>query len=214
MPIDFRSAIAEKEESRYKYLLTAYGFYAQTGNKWMSRRDVTRDSGINPQNVDDVLNYLASEGLLFQKTMGGEDGSLEIQHRGIVEIEQSIKNPNRATDHFQAPVVQQVTQHFHSTVGAVQTGNNNTANVNQNIGQEVADLLALLQQVRESVKKLPAVEQAEAGELIDLIELEAKSENKNPTKIKSFGRSLLPILNDVVSKVAVESFKTLIGLPS
>ncbi|MEP7343218.1 MAG: hypothetical protein ABI977_36165 [Acidobacteriota bacterium] len=182
MPIDLKNVIIEKEKKRYKYLLTAYGLFIQNSETWMRRRELTSQSGVNPKDVDEILDYLSAEGLLFQKTIGGEDGFIEITHRGIVEIEQSIKNPGHSTDHFQAPVVQQVTQHFHSIVGAVQTGNNNTANVNQNIGQGMAELITVLQQVRESVKQLPPAEQTEAGELIDLIEVEAKSENKNLTK--------------------------------
>jgi hypothetical protein len=109
-------------------------------------------------------------------------------------------------------VIQQVTQHFHSAVGAVQTGNGNTANVSQRIGQDIAELIALLQKIREAAKQLPPAEQQEAYELIDLTENEVKSGDGNSTKIKSYVRSLLPIMKDVASALIIDGIKASVGL--
>jgi hypothetical protein len=52
---------------------------------------------------------------------------LNLTHRGLVEIERSIKNPEAATEHFHQVVI----QYFHAPVGAVQTAPHSTADIRQ-----------------------------------------------------------------------------------
>lgn len=210
--MDLNSVILEKEKNRYKLLLSAYELYVETNHTWIQRGALRLRSGLDGKKVDDSMIYLEAEGLLEDKTSGGDDGFSEITHRGIIEIEESIKNPNKATPHFQIPVIQQVTQHFHSIVGAVQTGNHNVANVNQKIGADLAEFLQLLQQVKDAVRSLPKPQQQEAGELIQLIEEETKSENQSLTKIRSYVRSLLPFAKEVTKEVVIEGIKRFVGL--
>lgn len=210
--MDLNSVILEKEKNRYKLLLSAYELYVETHHTWIQRGALKQRSGLDTKSVDDSMNYLEEEGLLKVRTLEGDDGFSEITHRGIIEIESTVKNPNKATPHFQVPVIQQVTQHFHSTVGAVQTGSHNVANVNQNIGADLSEFLQLLQQVKDAIKQLPDAQQAEAGELIQLIEEEAKSENTSQAKIRSYVRSLLPFAKEVTKEVVIEGIKSFVGL--
>jgi hypothetical protein len=210
--MDLESVILEKEKKRYKLLLSAYELYIETGNTWVQRRQLVQRSGLADNEAADAMNYLEAKGLLEAKTMGAADGFSEITHRGILEVEQSVKNPGKATSHFQVPVIQQVTQHFHSNVGAVQMGGNSIATVNQNAGIDLVEFLRLIQQVKEAVKTLPPAQQQEADGLIQLIEEEAKSENRNLLKIKSYARSLLPFTKEVVKEVVIEGIKRHVGL--
>lgn len=206
-----QSAILEKEKKRYRFLLSLYELVEENNGDWISRPDIIKRSGLDPRDAREAEDYLQGEGLLDVKTMG-PDGSIELTHQGMVEVEQSIKNPDRSTSHFQYPAIHQVTQHFHSAVGAVQTGNQNIANVNQTVGANTSEIIDLLRQARESFHQLPPTERQEATELADLIEGEVVSESPSPTKLKSYGRSLLPLAEKVTTALVIEGIKLFLGL--
>ncbi len=75
---------------------------------------------------------------------------------------------------------------FHAPVGAVQPGNNNVANVNQNIGQNFSEILEQLAILKNQFQSLSSDEREEAIEVIDAIAVEVQSEKPSKGKIKSF----------------------------
>lgn len=71
-------------------------------------------------------------------------------------------------------------------IGAVQTGNQGVANVNQNIGQNFSEILEQLAILKNQFQLLPSDEREEAIEVIDAIVVEVRSEKPSKGKIKSF----------------------------
>ena len=105
-----------------------------------------------------------------------------LSHRAIIEVENSITNPAKSTEHFPATII----QNFHAPIGSVQTGNQNIANVNQNIGQNFSEILDQLAILKNQFQNLPDDDREEAIEIIDAIEIEVQSEKPSKGKLKSF----------------------------
>src|SRR6266404_5971115 len=74
-----------------------------------------------------------------------------LSHKAILEIERSITDPSKGTEHFSTMVI----QNFNAPVGAVQTAPNSTANVNQNFGTSMAEVTELIGQLRAQFETLP-----------------------------------------------------------
>jgi hypothetical protein len=106
--------------------------------------------------------YLEDEGLLEP---AAEDGSVFITHRGIVELEASIAEPQRPTDHFPLLVFSQT---FHGPVGAVQSGAGSAAAVRQDVGLSGAEVPRLVAELRPLLADRP-----HAREALEELEVEA-----------------------------------------
>jgi hypothetical protein len=82
------------------------------------------DLGMTREQAVLACQYLRAQDLIKGVGMGH---SYSITHEGVLEIESSIASPQSGTAHF----VVQVIQHFHNSVGAVQTGAGSSATVSQ-----------------------------------------------------------------------------------
>ena len=96
-------------------------------------------------------------------------------------------------------------------IGAVQSGQGNVANINQNIGSNAVEILQALQNARESFTLLSQHECQEATELIEVVEAEITTESRT-ARAKACGRALLPFLEKVGATLAVEGLKKWLGL--
>lgn len=115
-------ALARKERVRYAVLGAAYDLSAGDESALLGREQLAAECGFDERQVDQACEYFLSEGLLLARAIGG---IVSISHDGVVEYERSLREPDRPTEHFALVV----NQHFHATVGAVQTGDGVCANV-------------------------------------------------------------------------------------
>lgn len=201
----------EIESKRYNTLRWIYDKVGGQQYKLADLRElVNSDLGYSENELTRISDYLEGESLINQM----DDCGLLVQltHKGIVEIESSIKNPQNSTEHFPLTVI----QNFNAPVGSVQTGNNNTANVNQNFGQNLSEILQQLAILRNEFQKLPESEKEEAIEIVDAIEVEVKSEKPSKGKIKSFLLATKDFAvktgTEVTSKILTELIKSQIGI--
>ena len=101
----------------------------------------------------------------------------------VASLEQRSKGNTAATYHFNAPV------------GAVMTGNNSTANIVQNIGDQDRDnLLHALDEIKQAIrqqKNIPTLERDQLVEVIEDGENEAKKEQPNMIKLKSYINTII-----------------------
>jgi formiminotetrahydrofolate cyclodeaminase len=152
--------------------------------------------------------YFNDEGFFSSATFSGD---VNLSHRAIVEIENSINNPQKPTEHFSSTVI----QNFRAPVGAVQTGNQTVANVNQNIGQSFSEILEQLANLKREFQSLPDGDREEAIEVVDALAIEVQSENPSKGKVKAFLSSVKDFAvktgTDVTSKIVVELIKSQIG---
>jgi hypothetical protein len=156
-----------------------------------------------------VVDYLAGEGLV--ESLADEAPLVKISHRGVVEVEQSLTDPKEPTEHF----VQQVIQHFHGSVGSVQTGNQNVAQVTQTAGLD-SQVSELLQTLRRQIVEEFAEHRVEGIELLDGLEAEVNSETRSESRIKLYLKGLGSFAKgaskDVIVKIGTKLISDQFGL--
>jgi hypothetical protein len=104
-----RSAIAEGrstplEEKRRRRLLFIRKLYEVTDGSRFARANMLElgaELGWDPSEVQNVVEYLEGEGLLEYVTLGG---GITITHLGVLEVEQTLSDPESPTEHFPAAV--------------------------------------------------------------------------------------------------------------
>lgn len=177
--VDSKEFILEKQKQRYRFILEVWKNVKGTTSESAYLYIVAQSFGFSLEETWDLHSYFSEEGFFAKET-----GELEVtlSHKAIVEIEKSLLNPRESTEHFPATVI----QNFHAPVGAVQNGNQNIANVNQNIGQNFSEILEQLAILRNQFQNLPNDESEEAIKIIDSIEVEVQSEKPSKGKLKSF----------------------------
>ena len=108
------------EKKRYAVLYELWKVARESTQQTISMRELVTNGVIAEDDVIPLLCYLRDEGLVIDSNL-----FISFTHKGIVEIERSIKHPERETEHFSAMVI----QHFHAPVGIVQTGAESTGNL-------------------------------------------------------------------------------------
>lgn len=144
--------------------------------------------GITQPDAYNAIEYMIAEGLLDRVSQD----SVGISHAGIQEVEQVHDNPDTDTQHFPTAVIHQV-QHFHGTVGGVQTGSGNTMNVAQQINAP-AEILGHFNALRAEAQKLPEDKRGTAIEMVDGLEEEAKLDKPRKGRVESYSKTLVPLL--------------------
>ncbi len=92
--------ILEKQKKRYSLLLKIYELTEGDENK-IIQLDVPEE--LSTDEVQSAVDYLEGEGLV--RSLADEGLLLEITHRGVVELEQSLLNPKESTEHFPQQVI-------------------------------------------------------------------------------------------------------------
>lgn len=168
-------------------------------------RELTSDnSDFTEVELIKISDYLSGEGLIKQI----DDSGLLVQltHKGIVEIHNSIKNPQKSTEHFPAPTIQNFNT-FNAPVGSVQQGNQNVANVQQNFGMETEDIIRLLNELKEHISD---ANKQEGFEYIEGLETEVKSEKPSESRMKLFLKGLGGVVKDTGKELLIEVGKKVI----
>jgi hypothetical protein len=171
--------VLEQDKKRFLVLKTIYKNSKLDKDEVTCTSDICDQTSICGEELLHILEYLESESLI--KPMGtllamyGGSAHVTITHQGIREVEAAIKKPHESTAHFPAQVFQNT---FNATVGALQQGGqNNTANVNQNIGLSDCDeLVAKLSELIQS-SSLPDLDKEDTIEAANrLSELSQKEQ--------------------------------------
>lgn len=170
------------------------------------------DLEISLAEMDNAIQYLKSENLIRRNIapiisyfdsiqslwpdIPISDGqtkvrSVYITHAGIKKVEESMKEPEKPT----SPVV----NNFNASVGAVQIGNHNTANVTQNNGLDLSEARRLIEAIRQSAASLPEEQHAEAIEHVEYFEAEIISTNPEPSRLRDSVKALLSLASKVVT---------------
>ena len=171
--------VQQKIKRRYQLLIALWKRAKGSESNVINFKQVARDEGFEEEEATEHYSYFYSEGFFETHVF---DGQIFLTHQAIVEIENSLNNPQKSTEHFPSPII----QHFNASVGAVFAGNNNVANVNQNIGQNFSEILEQLAILRNQFQSLAIEEREEAIKVIDAIAVEVQSQNPSKRKIKSF----------------------------
>jgi hypothetical protein len=182
--IDAHKALKNKDEVRYETLRYIYDL-----TNGLTTRSVdfskyfgctnSRQEEEQYADIRNAINYLEEENLIKWDS----DEEYSITHRGVKEVEQSIKNPERSTEHF-SPVI----QFYTAPVGTVQNGNNNNSYVSQ-INNSSSEIQNSIQDLKGLVSSLPEKCQSDASEVIE----DLREEMENPTKQSRLKSSLVTL---------------------
>jgi hypothetical protein len=171
--------LLEKEQKRYRVLYRIYEESKENTLEAIPDTLIAEKENLPKEELDNIIQYLIEEGLIRCITFG----NVAILHKGIKEIEDSAKNPNRNTEHFQSTVI----QNFHGPVYGVQSGGQrNTQNVQVNINPDFNENLTKLielinnsslselqkEDALEALERLPKLAQKE--KTIDVMEAAKK----------------------------------------
>lgn len=205
-----KNIVLDKQRRRYQLILEIWKrVNGEALYKSVNFREVANSIGFSEDEINDTFNYFYSEGFFGSSSI---DLTISLSHRAIVEIENSITNPRQSTEHFPSTII----QNFNAPVGSVQTGNHNTANVNQTFGQNLSEILQQLAILRNEFQKLPETDREEAIEIVDALEFEVKSEKPSKGKIKSFLLATKDFAvktgTEITSKILTDLIKNQIGI--
>jgi len=147
--------IQELKKKRFDFLKKVYEVTGGDENVWPDMWEIGSELGYDRELTEKIAQYLDGEWLIEFKAIGG---GIKITHRGIVEMEAALENPDRRTDHFPPVNVMYVGQMIGSQVqqagsGAVQKTELRLASL-----EEVSALVELLK--GESGDTTPILEAA------------------------------------------------------
>jgi hypothetical protein len=197
--------IQEKQRRRYQML---HKLWEAVGGKEYAEADffgIAREMGLSEDEANEIYGYFTSEGLFGNR---GVDGGVSLSHRAIVEIEQSITQPNRGTEHFPSTVI----QNFNAPVGSVQTGSHSVAHVTQNFGSSASEVVNLIRELRQNLQALPPDERQEAIEVVDALEEEVQSPTPRKGRIKAFLGQLGTFTANTASSVLADTIAKSLGM--
>lgn len=197
--------LQEKQRRRYLVLSKLYELTDGEPVRLAEADSVREATGLDEVTFHEAVQYLRGEGLLKTSNL-----VLELTHAGVVEYERSLERPDSPTEHFPVQVIQQ----FNAPVGAVQTGTHATANVVPQVGAGAGEVLELLGQLRRDIEAtLSAEERAEALELVEGIEEEARSEKPRTARVKAFMKGLGNFTLSTASNALATAIAQQFGLP-
>ncbi|OFX88222.1 MAG: hypothetical protein A2W99_10200 [Bacteroidetes bacterium GWF2_33_16] len=120
--------INENRKLRFKYLKRVFELANDDKSILVNIKDVGQELGLNNQEIDKIVEYLYSEGLV--KRNGG--GQVMITHSGIKEVEEALLNPDKPTEHF-LPI--NYTVNVENMTGIIQQGSNESP-INYSISKD------------------------------------------------------------------------------
>ncbi|HEX9930798.1 MAG TPA: hypothetical protein VGB02_19855 [Pyrinomonadaceae bacterium] len=139
--------LEQNQDKQYEVL--RWSFEKADGRQYkpVSLRELMNDnSRYSVNELEKISDYLEGERLIEQLSNDGL--VVQLTHKGIVEIQNSINNPQKSTPHFPATIIQQVNNYISgNNYGGIhqQTGNNNTQVIN------TADVADLEQKINELI---------------------------------------------------------------
>lgn len=188
--------IRKKQEKRQIVLKKIYELASGVGNTFVDHEHLYRILDMPKEDIDRALTFLDDEGLLNNKFVTDR---VMLLHKGVVVIE---KGSSELSQYSGASITN---NNFNAPVGMVQTGDNSITNVSQLINVNSNQLQELLSRVRQDIKSLSFEGQKEADE--QLLELESElKENPKPSRIKATLSTLLVIMSNTASALALAEF--------
>lgn len=171
--------VQKRQERRYQLLPE---LWKAAAGKQLERVDflqVAANAGFDYEEARQIYLFFKDEGFFEVRT---QLWGVTMSHKAIKEIERSMANPNEATEHFSATVI----QNFNAPVGAVLTGPKSTANVNQNFGPSIGEVAELITQLREQFGTLPRGPREEAIDVINGLKEELQQPVPSRGKVRAF----------------------------
>lgn len=156
-----------------------------------------------------ILDYLRAEGLAG---VAGAGPLVEITHFGVLEVEESIRNPDRGTEHFTPAVIQQ------TILIGNQISNSSIAFAGGDIQQvhqpgiDVIELTALVRELAALVARLGLSEDEQRAAALDLetVEVQLRSPQPNRAVLREALKSVRTIVEGAIGGAATPEVADLV----
>ena len=94
------TTLEQKQKDRYAILRALYDLTSGRKNAPFPLPAIAEKAGVEGDEAQDAAEYLLDEGVVTFMSFGPTVG---ITHAGVVEIEATLRPPDRATEHFPQP---------------------------------------------------------------------------------------------------------------
>lgn len=158
---------------------------------------ITNDSEYTEKDLTKVSDYLTGESLINQL----DDSGLLVQltHKGIIEIQNSVNNPQRATEHFSSTIINNYISG--NNYGGInqQTGVNNTQ---INSSSSINEIEEKINELVEAVKNSSLSEVQKITVENDLQTIQKLTRVENSPEVKQVVSDRITGVKDVLSTTA------------
>lgn len=198
--------LEEIKKQRFLFLKKAYEITNGDPSCMFSMFELGEEIGFDSELSQRIAQYLINEGLLDARGLGGGIG---ISHNGVLEIEDSLSNPTKSTEHFPPVNIINVQSMNNSVIQ--QGSNHSTQNVNIT-SKNVNDLKNFIAELKQSIDKMQLETEKQSELLSEIATLEAQSNSPKP-KASIIGEALVSvraILEGVAGNIATPLFQTVL----
>ena len=172
--------LAEKQNARLSFLKALYDKAEGSEDHEFDMNELGEELGLSADETSAVVDYLDGEGLLAAE--GSLGGGIRLSHAGIVEVEQAIQQPQRATQHFPSAIINNVIT-IERMVGSQIVQGSPAANQSGTFSdQDWTTLQTWVSSVRSKLPDLKLTDDDMADAEANLATLEAQAKAKKPNK--------------------------------
>lgn len=140
--------VEELREARFRFLKALYDAAGGSLWKWPDMNELGASLEFDPELTGRVTDYLAGEGLVQYRALGG---IISLTHEGIRQVEDAMSHPDRPTRYFPAVNLIHIGSMVNSTLMNASPGATQTVQVDNPADK---GLLAVLAEIKQSIDRL------------------------------------------------------------
>jgi DNA-binding Lrp family transcriptional regulator len=195
---------ARLERARLEYLTEVYNLSQGNTRRFLSKFEIGNRLGISPEEVYNIVQYFKAEGLLEEPDImarsraAGETVRISITHKGIKEIEQALKHPDKPTKYFSRPSVILNISGGTFTNSPFQVASRNSTQNLKIAANNLAEIKQLVTELKEiqNNPNLPREIKEELEANTRILHLQSQAERPTKERIKATLSSIKSILEE------------------
>lgn len=199
--------LEEKKKLRFLFLKEIYQRKNSADLQVEQTQEICELLGISFNEGAFIAEYLSEEGLI--RTFTELNDCVAITHRGIVEIEEALSEPEKPTEHFLPINIISVQTMTNSQITQGSTNSTQTQNITQNQGEKLSEFVKLFEQKVAEIQFCSNDDKNEAIAEVSTIKSQLDSPKPKWEIIKSAGNSIKRILEKAAAIELVEKLKDL-----
>ena len=190
--------LTRTKQKRFEFLNLIYRKSNGDETETYTIHDLAEKLGMDLNEAERVSQYLEGEGLIdTMRAFGAGNSSVNITHRGVIEIEKALDAPEKSTEYFPAINIISVA---HMSNSQIQQGTQHSQQTTSYEAPNVQELVALIQQFRAQLSSVELSDKDRAEAESELQTLEAQTHSPRPKAV--IIRESLSTVKDIFIKAA------------
>lgn len=192
-----KEEIEEIREKRFQFIRKLWELTGGDEGKSISMSYIGKELEFGRDLTRKIVQYLRGEGLIVEVTM---EGNIGISHKGIVEVEAALNNPDKPTHYFPPANIIHINQMTNSNIQQASPEATQVVTFEESKYEELIEVIISL---KESIDQL-GLEPQQKSELqadIKTMETQTSSPNPKPTIITECLGSIKRILEGATGSV-------------